>query len=327
MKLSCRHVGVLMRVVVALGGNALLRRGQPMTTENQRKNVQLACDHLAPIAEKHELIISHGNGPQIGLLALEGAAYTEVPESPLDVLGAETQGMIGYLVEQELGNRLPFEKPLATLLTMIEVDPDDPAFADPSKPIGPIYTKPEADKLAAERGWTFKPDGDSLRRVVPSPVPQRIFEHRPIRWLLDQGCVVICAGGGGIPVCYRPGRELVGVEAVIDKDRSSALLARDIEADMLIMATDAQAVFVGFGTPQQRAIVAADPGVLLSRYKAEFAAGSMLPKVIAAADFAQATGKPAMIGALADIDAMLAGEAGTRVATDVTDVVFAESRA
>jgi carbamate kinase len=314
-----------MRVVVALGGNALLRRGQPMTPENQRTNVKLACDHLAPIGEKHELIISHGNGPQIGLLALEAAAYTEVPESPLDVLGAETQGMIGYLVEQELGNRLPFEKPLATLMTMIEVDPDDPAFADPSKPIGPLYTKPEADKLAAERGWTFKPDGDSLRRVVPSPVPQRIFEHRPIRWLLDQGCVVICAGGGGIPVCYRPGRELVGVEAVIDKDRSSALLARDVEADMLIMATDAQAVFVGFGTPQQRAIVAADPGILLSRYEAEFAAGSMLPKVIAASDFATATGKPAMIGALADIDAMLAGDAGTRVATDVTEVVFADS--
>ena len=193
--------------------------------------------------------------------------------------------MIGYLVEQELGNRLPFEKPLATLLTMIEVDPDDPAFADPSKPIGPLYSKQEADKLAAERGWAFKPDGDSLRRVVPSPVPQRIFEHRPIRWLLDQGCVAICAGGGGIPVCYRPGRELVGVEAVIDKDRSSALLARDIEADMLILATDAQAVFVGFGTPQQRAIVAADPGILLSRYESEFAAGSMLPKVIAASDF------------------------------------------
>jgi carbamate kinase len=325
MKLFCSHVGKLMRVVVALGGNALLRRGQPMTTENQRTNVKLACDHLAPIGEKHELIISHGNGPQIGLLALEGAAYTEVPESPLDVLGAETQGMIGYLIEQELGNRLPFDKPLATLLTMIEVDPDDPAFADPSKPIGPLYTKPEADKLAAERGWTFKPDGDSLRRVVPSPVPQRIFEHRPIRWLLDQGCVVICAGGGGIPVCYRPGRELVGVEAVIDKDRSSALLARDIDADMLIMATDAQSVFVGFGTPQQRAIVAADPGILLSKYQAEFAAGSMLPKVIAAADFAKATGKPAMIGALADIDAMLAGEAGTRVATDVTGVVFADN--
>jgi carbamate kinase len=317
------HLGDLMRVVVALGGNALLRRGEPMTTENQRKNVQLACDHLAPIGEKHELIVSHGNGPQIGLLALEEAAYPAGPQSPLDVLGGETQGMIGYLVEQELGNRLPFEKPLASLLTMIEVDPEDPAFAEPSKPIGPLYSKPEADKLAAERGWTFKPDGDSLRRVVPSPVPQRIFENRPIKWLLDQGCVVICTGGGGIPVCYRPGRQLVGVEAVIDKDRASALLARDIGADMLIMATDAQAVFVGFGTPQQRAIVTADPDVLLAKYAAEFAAGSMLPKVEAASDFARATGKPAVIGALADIGSMLAGEAGTRVVSGVTDVVFA----
>jgi carbamate kinase len=316
-----------MRVVVALGGNALLRRGQPMTPENQRENVRVACNHLAPIAEQHELIISHGNGPQIGLLALEGAAYQEVPESPLDVLGAETQGMIGYLIEQELGNRLPFEKPLASLLTMIEVDPDDPAFTDPSKPIGPLYNKSEADKLAAERGWTFKPDGDSMRRVVPSPAPKRIFEHRPIRWLLEQGCVVICAGGGGIPTAYRPGRQLVGVEAVIDKDRASALLARDIHADILIMATDASAVFIGFGTPQQRAIVQADPDALLGEYKSDFAAGSMLPKVIAACDFAKATHKPAAIGALADIDAMLAGAAGTRVTTSVSGVEFADSPA
>ena len=312
-----------MRVVVALGGNALLRRGQPMTVENQRENVRVACDHLAPIAEQHELIISHGNGPQIGLLALEEAAYEEVADSPLDVLGAETQGMIGYLIEQELGNRLPFEKPLASLLTMIEVDPDDPAFSDPTKPIGPVYDKPEADKLATERAWTFKPDGDKMRRVVPSPTPQRIFEHRPIRWLLDQGCVVICAGGGGIPTIYRPGRQLEGIEAVIDKDRASALLANNIEADLLIMATDAQAVFVGFGTPQQRAIVTADPHALLAEYRAEFAAGSMLPKVMAACEFAGATGKPAVIGALADIEGMLAGTAGTRVAADATGVTFA----
>ena len=176
---------------------------------------------------------------------------------------------------------------------MIEVDPDDPAFTNPSKPIGPQYDKAEADRLAAERGWTFKPDGDHMRRVVPSPVPQRIFEHRPIRWLLDQGCVVICAGGGGIPTAYRRGRQLTGIEAVIDKDRASALLANNIQADILIMATDAQAVFVGFGTPQQRAIVAADPDVLLAEYHAEFAAGSMLPKVMAACEFAGATGKPA----------------------------------
>jgi carbamate kinase len=316
-----------MRVVVALGGNALLRRGQPMTVENQRENVRVACDHLAPIAEQHELIISHGNGPQIGLLALEEAAYGGVSQSPLDVLGAETQGMIGYLIEQELGNRLPFEKPLASLLTMIEVDPDDPAFTSPSKPIGPQYDRAEADRLAAERGWTFKPDGDKLRRVVPSPAPQRIFEHRPIRWLLDQGCVVICAGGGGIPTIYRPGRQLAGIEAVIDKDRASALLANNIQADILIMATDAQAVYVGFGTPQQRAIVAADPDVLLAEYHAEFAAGSMLPKVVAACEFAGATGKPAVIGALADIDAMLAGTAGTRVAPGVSGVTFDHSYA
>jgi carbamate kinase len=314
-----------MRVVAALGGNALLRRGQPMTMDNQRENVRVACDRLAPIGEQHELVISHGNGPQIGLLALEEAAYTEVPESPLDVLGAETQGMIGYLIEQELGNRLPFDKPFASLLTMIEVDPDDPAFTDPSKPIGPLYDRSEADKLAAERGWTFKRDGDYMRRVVPSPIPKRIFEHRPIKWLLDQGCIVICAGGGGIPTAYRPGRQLVGVEAVIDKDRASALLARDVGADILIMATDASAVYVKFGTPEQRAIAAADPDALLSEHKAEFAAGSMLPKVIAACDFARATGKPAVIGALSDIDAMLAATAGTRIQTGVTGVVFASS--
>ena len=216
-----------------------------MTVENQRVNVGVACDHLAPIATQHDLVISHGNGPQIGLLALEEAEYEAVPDYPLDVLGAETQGMIGYLIEQELGNRLPFDKPLATLLTMIEVDPADPAFADPSKPIGPIYTKDEADKLAGARGWVFKPDGDSLRRVVPSPAPQRIFEHRPVRWLLEHGSIVICAGGGGIPTAYQPGRQLVGVEAVIDKDHASALLAAGIDADLLILATDATNVFVG----------------------------------------------------------------------------------
>jgi len=313
-----------MRVVVALGGNALLRRGQPMTVDNQRENVGVACDRLAPIAEHHELVISHGNGPQIGLLALEEAAYVEVADSPLDVLGAETQGMIGYLIEQELGNRLPFDKPLASLLTMIEVDPDDPAFDDPTKPIGPVYDRDEAEKLAADRGWAFKPDGDKLRRVVPSPAPRRIFEHRPIHWLLDRGCVVICAGGGGIPTAYGPGRRLTGVEAVIDKDHASALLARDIEADALIMATDAPSAFVGFGSSAQQAIVRADPDQLLAEYRDEFAQGSMLPKVVAACDFAKATGKPATIGALTDIEAMLAGTAGTRVTTDVDGVHLAD---
>ena len=238
-----------VRVVVALGGNALLRRGQPMIIENQRANVAVACEQLAPVAMRDELLISHGNGPQIGLLALQEAAYEAVADYPLDVLGAETQGMIGYLVGQEIGNRLPFDKPIATLLTMIEVDPADPAFADPTKPIGPVYTAAEADKLAAAQGWTFRPDGDAMRRVVPSPRPQRIFEIRQIRWLLDQGCVVICAGGGGIPTAYGEGRQLHGVEAVIDKDHASGLLARDVEADVFAMATDTPAVYLGYGRP------------------------------------------------------------------------------
>ena len=309
-----------MRVVVALGGNALLRRGQAMTPENQVRNVAAACDHLAPIAEHHELVVSHGNGPQIGLLALEEAAYEAAADSPMDVLGAETQGMIGYLVERELGNRLPYDRPLASLLTMIEVDPNDPAFGNPTKPIGPLYTSGDAQKLAAERGWTFKPDGDSLRRVVPSPKPKHIFEQRPIRWLLEQGCVVICAGGGGIPTAYGPDRKLVGVEAVIDKDHASALLAGGLDADILIMATDAPAAYVHYGKPDQQAIRRAHPDRLLEHYATEFASGSMLPKVQAACDFARATGKPAAIGALADIEAMLADTAGTRVSLEVEDV-------
>jgi carbamate kinase len=312
-----------MRVVVALGGNALLRRGQPMTAENQQQNVAIACDHLAPIARHHELVISHGNGPQIGLLALEEAAHRPSGASTLDVLGAETQGMIGYLVERELGNRLPADRPLASLLTMIEVDPDDSAFDDPDKPIGPMYSTSEAEKLAAESGWTFKPDGDGLRRVVASPLPRRIFEHRPIRWLLEHGCVVICAGGGGIPTAYGPGRQLAGVEAVIDKDLASALLAHDLGADLLIMATDTQAVYLRYGTPEQVAIRRAHPDDLLDNHAAEFASGSMLPKVQAACEFATATGKPASIGALADIDAMLADTRGTRVSIEVSGIELA----
>jgi carbamate kinase len=309
-----------MRVVVALGGNALLRRDQPLTVEAQRSNVAVACEHLAPIALDHELLVSHGNGPQIGLLALEEAAYEPTPDAPLDVLGAETQGMIGYLVQQELSNRFSDAKPIASLLTMIEVDPADPAFGDPTKPIGPGYSRAEADALAAARGWAFKPDGDELRRVVPSPAPRRIVEIRQIGWLLERGCVVICAGGGGIPTVTHPDGGLVGVEAVIDKDHASGLLARDVGADLLIMATDAPGAFIGFGTPAQQLIVGANPDALLSDHRSEFAQGSMLPKVVAACDFARATGKAAVIGALVDIDAMLEGSAGTRVAADISGV-------
>jgi carbamate kinase len=320
-----------MRVVVALGGNALLRRGEAMTAENQRENVKTACIELASVAREHELVVAHGNGPQVGLLALQGAAYKEVPAYPLDVLGAETQGMIGYLVEQELGNLVPDERPLVTLLTMIEVDPHDPAFADPSKPIGPIYDQESASAMAKQRGWTFKPDGDYLRRVVPSPKPKRIIELRQIRWMLEKGSIVICAGGGGIPVMFvdrhaptpdGPEQQLLGIEAVIDKDHASALLSAGIEADYFVMATDADAAYVDWGTPDQQAIATAHPEALLER-SAHFAAGSMLPKVQAACTFATETpGRRAAIGGLADIDEMLRGRAGTIVSTEFDGITY-----
>ena len=300
-----------MRVVVALGGNALLQRGQPMTAEMQRDNVRVAAQQLAPVAAEHELVISHGNGPQVGLLALQGSAYTEVEPYPLDLLGAQTEGMIGYLIQQELGNILPIERPFASILTMVEVDPDDPAFADPTKFIGPVYDKPEAERLAAEKGWAIKQDGDKWRRVVASPLPKRIFEIRPIRWLLERGCVVICTGGGGIPTMYAPGtRTLVGAEVVIDKDRASALLAEELGADVYVMATDVDAVYRDFGTPDQVAVKRATPDEIRDM---DLPAGSMGPKVEAAIAFAEHTGKPAAIGRLAEIGQVIAGERGTRI--------------
>jgi carbamate kinase len=309
-----------VRVVVALGGNALLQRGQPLTAENQRTNARTACRALAPLAREHELVISHGNGPQVGLLALEGAAYTAVEPYPLDVLGSQTDGMIGYIIQQELGNELPPEVRLATLLTMIEVAPDDPAFENPTKPIGPIYAEAEAVQIASEKGWTFKPDGDSFRRVVASPLPRRIFGLETVGWLLEHGAVVICAGGGGIPVMYADdpvpaGKRLVGVEAVIDKDLASALLAADLHADALLIVTDVDAVYSDWGTPDQRAIRRASPSALAD---SEFAAGSMGPKVKAACAFVEQTGGIAAIGSIEDTPALLRGEAGTVVALDAS---------
>ena len=310
-----------MRIVVALGGNALQKRGEKMTVENQRANVAIACRAIAPVCEGNEVVISHGNGPQVGLLALQAAAYGEEESYPFDVLGAQTEGMIGYFIEQELGNMLPFEKSLATILTMTEVSPDDPAFENPTKFVGPVYDEETAKKNAAAKGWTVRQDGEYWRRVVPSPVPQRIFQIKPIRWLLEHEVVVVCTGGGGIPTMYKAGtRELVGVEAVIDKDRSSAVLAKDLDADALIIATDADAVYLDWGTPQQRAIAEASPDAL-SQY--EFAAGSMGPKVEAASDFARsAPGKVPVIGALADLPAILKRQAGTRVTTSATQTTF-----
>jgi carbamate kinase len=299
-----------MRIVVALGGNALLRRGEHPTATVQRKNVRTAAEALAPIADGHQIVITHGNGPQVGLLALKAAAYEDVRPYPLDVLGAESEGMIGYMIEQELGNLLPVERPFATILTMVEVDRDDPAFQNPTKPIGPVYTEDEARKLARDRGWAIAPDGDGWRRVVPSPLPKRVFEVRPVRWILEHNVIVICSGGGGIPTAYDDQRKLHGVEAVIDKDRASALLAEEVGADCLILATDVDAVYHDWRTPEERRIVHASPDDFRHQ---DFPAGSMGPKVEAACNFVENTGRRATIGAPEDIQGMVAGEAGTAI--------------
>ncbi|ERE00076.1 carbamate kinase [Pseudogulbenkiania ferrooxidans EGD-HP2] len=300
-----------------MGGNALQRRGEAMTADNQRANVKVAAEQLAAVTRLgHNLVMCHGNGPQVGLLGLQNDAYArhvdeKVTPYPLDVLGAQTEGMIGYMVEQELGNVLPFEVPIATILTQTEVDANDPAFQNPTKFVGPVYSKEEAEKLAADKGWAVKADGQYYRRVVPSPKPKRIFEMRPIKWLIEKGAVVIAAGGGGIPTMYQ-GDKLVGVEAVIDKDLASALLAREIDADYFVIATDVKSVFVGWGTPEAKAIRQAHPDEM---DKLGFAAGSMGPKVEAACEFARLTGKKAVIGALEDIEKIVKGEAGTVIST------------
>jgi carbamate kinase len=299
-----------MRIVVALGGNALLKRGEPMTHDVQRANIRVAAQALAPVAGEHELVLAHGT--QVGLLALQASAYKEVEAYPLDVLGAQTEGMIGYMIEQELGNLLPFETPFATILTMVEVDPYDPAFQNPTKFVGPVYDKEEADRLKTEKDWVFKQDGARWRRVVPSPLPRRIFEIRPIRWMLEKGTVVICAGGGGIPTMYDSAghRWLTGIEAVIDKDLASELLAREVNADLFVIATDVDAVYLDWGKPEQRKLGTVTPAELRSY---NFPAGSMGPKVDAAVQFVERTGKRAAIGSLAEIGEIVAGTAGTNV--------------
>lgn len=299
-----------MRIVIALGGNALLQRGQPMTAENQRANIRIAAERIAAVVPGNEIVVAHGNGPQVGLLALQAAAYTEVAPYPLDVLGAQTDAMIGYVIEQELGNLLPEHQQLATMLTMIEVDRHDPAFANPTKPIGPVYDRETAEQLAAASGWSIAADGDKFRRVVASPKPKRIFEIRPIRTLVESGVVVICAGGGGIPTMYDENNDLQGVEAVIDKDLASALLADELGADLLVIATDVDGVYLNWGQPDQQrlgAVTADDLDGL------ELPAGSMGPKVAAATGFARRTGNEAVIGSLTDIADIVRGSAGTRV--------------
>ena len=300
-----------MRVVAALGGNALLQRGQQLSAENQRANVRKAAKAVSQLIEAgHEVIISHGNGPQVGMLALQNAAYKDGSSYPLDILSAESIGMIGYLIEQELDNFLPPGKLTATLLTQIEVDPVDPAFKSPVKPIGPVYDEAEAQRIAAAKGWVVGRDGSKYRRLVASPMPKRIFQIEVIRLLVDLGVTVICAGGGGIPVIRLEDGSYTGVEAVIDKDRASALLASQIKAQALLLLTDVDGVYKDWGTPEQALVKQMTPPDIAGY---ELPAGSMGPKVEAAAAFVSGGGQLAAIGRLEDALAILQGKAGTHV--------------
>lgn len=304
-----------MLVVIALGGNALLRRDQSLTAENQRENARVAAQALAEVARAgHDLVITHGNGPQVGLLALQGMAYRPDETYPLDVMGAETEGMIGYLIEQEPENALSHARTVATLLTQVRVDPDDPAFAKPTKFVGPVYDKAKAEEMAERHGWDVAADGTHWRRVVPSPAPVEIPDLKVIRLLLLHGMIVICAGGGGIPVIARPDGGLIGIEAVIDKDATSALLAEGLGADALLLLTDVDGIYRDFGTDAAERIERLAPDEVLSL---DLPAGSMAPKAQAAARFA--TGGPsrmAGIGRLDEAIAILEGRAGTRVVSN-----------
>jgi carbamate kinase len=299
-----------MRIVVALGGNALLRRGERPDAEPQRRNVLRAADALAPLAGHHEVIVTHGNGPQVGVLAIESATDPMLSQPfPLDPLGAETQGLIGYWLVQGLHNALPGREVVA-VLTQCVVDPADPAFTRPTKFVGPTYDESTARALAVERDWSVAPDGAAWRRVVPSPEPREIVEASSIRRLIDAGVLVVCAGGGGVPVVRGAEGMLTGVEAVIDKDLTAALLAETLGADALLLLTDVAAVETAFGSPDARPIRSATPTALRTH---GFPAGSMGPKVEAACRFTEHTGGIAAIGSLTEAAAVLDGTAGTRV--------------
>lgn len=299
-----------MQLVIALGGNALLRRGEPLEHAVQLRNIERAAEALAPVADLHQVVITHGNGPQVGLLSLQAEAYRGVLPYPLDVLDAESEGMIGYLLEQALGNRLPHRE-MATLLTQVLVRSDDPAFSNPTKPVGPVYPRAEAEQLALTNGWTIAPDGDGYRRVVASPEPQAIVEMRAIRALLKSNVIVICAGGGGIPVTIDARTlGLHGAPAVIDKDHASALLAIELKADMLLFLTDVAGVYRTWPAADGEHISLATVDEMR---ELTLPSGSMRPKVDAACRFVEATGKQAVIGSLDDAAEMLAGHAGTTI--------------
>ena len=310
------------RVVVALGGNALLRRGEPLEAANQAHAAREAAAALATVSGGHQLIVTHGNGPQVGLLALISDAYTETAPYPLDVLGSETEGQIGYMLELELANAIAGQATV-TMLTRVVVDRGDPAFTSPSKFIGPVYSERQARSLADRHGWAVKRDGKTWRRVVASPQPRRIVPLDAIERLTEQGFVVICAGGGGIPVIEDDSGHQRGVEAVIDKDLASALLAGDLSAEVLVLATDVPAVYADYGTDDERPIIRATPAGLRAK---RFAAGSMGPKVQAACRFVERTGARAAIGNLNDIDDLLNGSSGTQVLADGPELEYGERR-
>jgi carbamate kinase len=299
-----------VRIVAAIGGNALLERGEAPEAEIQQRHIRAAIDALAPLARTGQLVVTHGNGPQVGLLARESAVDPALARPyPLDALVAQTQGMIGYWLLQGFQNAVAGRE-IAGVITQTLVSASDPAFADPAKFVGPVYPEAEARRIAAERGWTVKADGDAWRRVVPSPIPLRVVETRLIRQLLDSGAVVICAGGGGAPVVRNRLGELEGIEAVVDKDSTTGLLAAALDADLLVLLTDVAAVQTGYGTPSARAILRATPAELRAL---KFPAGSMGPKVEAVCRFVELTGGTAAIGALHDVDDILTGKAGTIV--------------
>ncbi|MGZ8475574.1 MAG: carbamate kinase [Candidatus Limnocylindria bacterium] len=300
------------RAVVALGGNALLRRGEPLEAANQARAARDAAEELARASLTNELVITHGNGPQVGLLALMGDAYTGTEPYPLDVLDAETAGQIGYVLEMQLDNCIDHQDTVA-VITRVVVDADDPAFTSPSKFIGPVYTEAEASEVADRHGWTVRPDGDRWRRVVASPEPRRIVQLGAIERLLDAGLIVVCAGGGGVPVVEDSDGRYRGVEAVIDKDLASSLLAIELGVDVLVLATDVDAVYDGYGGPEQQAIARATPEELRAR---GYPAGSMGPKVEAVCRFVESTGGRAAIGSLGEVEQLLDGHAGTQVSAD-----------
>lgn len=311
-----------MLIVAALGGNALLKRGEAQSYANQKTNIRHAARQIASvIMAGHRVVVTHGNGPQVGMLALQSEAGPAEAHAPLDLLGAESEGMIGYMIEQELRNQLPHEAKVATLLTQVVVDAADPAFTKPDKPIGPVYDGAQAGQVTAERGWQMGQDGHGWRRLVASPRPQQILQQHEIAMLLNSGVTVICAGGGGIPCSRQSDGSLAGVEAVIDKDRASALLAIGLGADFLMLLTDVDAAYVGFGTPAQRAIAQSDPGSLKAQL-GEFRRGSMGPKIEAAIYFSESTGRRSVIGRLEDAAALLHGATGTIIDSQVAGIRY-----